>query len=68
MAQDRSEDEDEDLDLESHIPTVTQVEVGETVVDLPPLQVRRVVDLRVYGPSAKIDIENPDDLQQALVR
>ena len=55
MAQDSSGDEDEDLDLESSFPTVTQVGVEETVVDLPPEQVRRVVDLRDYRLSADID-------------
>ena len=63
MAQDSSGVEDEDLDLESHFSTVAQVEVEETVIDLPPKQVRRVVDLRDYGPSAELDIENPEDLQ-----
>ena len=62
LARDSSGDEDEDLDLYSHFPTVTQVEI-DTYVDLPPVQVRRVVDLRDYGPSAEIDIENLDDLQ-----
>ena len=62
LAQDSLGDE-KDLDLESPFPTVTQVEVEETVVDLPPEQVRRIVDLRDYDPNAVIDIENPDDLQ-----
>ena len=61
MAQDRSGDEDEDLDLESPFPIATQVEVKETVADLPPEQVRRVVDLRDYRLSAEIDIEKPDN-------
>ena len=68
LAQGNSGDEDEDLDVESHFPTVTQVQVKATVVDLPPEQVCRVVDLRDYSPSAEIDIENPDDLQQVLIR
>ena len=68
LAQYSAGDEDEDLDLESHFPTITQVEVEEAAVDLPPVQVRRVVDLRDHGPSAKIDIENPDNLQQILIR
>ena len=67
MAQDSSCDEDKDVDLESPFPTVNQVEVEETVVDLPPDQVRKVVNLRDYGPSADIDIENPE-LQQILIR
>ena len=33
LAQDSSCDEDEDLDNESPFPTVTQIEVEETVVD-----------------------------------
>ena len=60
IAEDNSGGEGEDLDLESLFPAVTQVEVEETVVDLPPEQVRRVVDLSDYGPSAVI-IESPDD-------
>ena len=48
------------LDLESHFNTVTQVEVEETVIDLP-------LDLWNYGPSSEIDIENPDNLQQVLI-
>ena len=63
LAQDSLGDEDEDLDLESPLPTVIQVEVEENAVDLPPEQVRRVVDLWDYGPSAEIEIENPDGLQ-----
>ena len=61
LAQDSSVDEDKDLDLESSFPTANQVEVEETVVDLPPEQVRRVVGLRDYRLSAAIDIENPDN-------
>ena len=61
MAQDSSGDEDEDSDLESPFPTATQVEVEETVADLPPEQVRRVVDLQDYRLSAEIDIEKPDN-------
>ena len=72
LAQDNSSDEDEDLDLDLNLysvfPTVTQVEVEATVVDLPPEQVRRVVDLRDYGLSAEIDIVNPGDLQHLLMR
>ena len=68
LAQDSSRDDDEDLDLESRFPTVTQIEVEAIVVDLPPEQVRTVVDLTDYGPGAEIDIENPDDLQQVLIR
>ena len=64
MAQDSSGDEDKDLDLESPFPNVTQVEVEETIVDLPPEQVRRVVDLRDYGSSAEIDTDNPNNLQK----
>ena len=62
MAQDSSGDEDEDI--ESPFPTVIPVDVAGTVVDLPPVQVRRVVlvDLRENGSSTEIDIENPDDL------
>ena len=60
LTQDSSGDEDENLDQEKPFPTVTQVEEEETVVDLPPGQVRSVVDLRDYGPNAEIDIENPD--------
>ena len=62
LAQDSSGDEEEHLDLESPFPTVSQVEVEETAVDLPPEQVRRIADLRDYGSSAEIDIENPEDL------
>ena len=61
LAQDSSGDEDEDLDLESSFPTAAQVEVEETVVDLPPEQIRSVIELRDYGRSAEIDIENPDN-------
>ena len=60
LAQDSSGDEDEDLDLESSFPTATQVEVKETVVDLPPEQVRRVVELP-YGLCVEVDIEKPDN-------
>ena len=45
LAQDSSGDEDEDSDLESPFPTATQVEVEETVVDLPPVQVRTQVEV-----------------------
>ena len=57
LAQDSWGEEDEDFDLESPFSTVTQVEIKETVVDLPTEQVRGVVDLRDYGPSAEIYIE-----------
>ena len=68
LAQDSWGDEGEDLDLESPFPTVTQSEVEETVVGVPPEQVRRVVAPRDYGPSAEIYIENSEDLQQLLIR
>ena len=68
LARDTSGDEDENVDLESPFPIVTQVEVEETVVDLPPEQVRMVVDLRDFAPGAEIDIENANDLQQILIR
>ena len=69
LAQDSSRDEDEDLDLENPFPTATQVKVEATVtthvevevVDPPPEQVRRVVDLRDYRLSADIDIDNPNN-------
>ena len=54
-------DKEGDLDLERPFAAV---KVEETVEDLTLEQVRRVVDLRDYGPSAEIDIENPNDLQQ----
>ena len=60
LAQDSSGDEDEDLDLESPFTTSTQVEVEATVVELTPVQVRKVVDLP-DGLSAEIDIEKPDN-------
>ena len=47
LAQDRLGDEDEDLGLENPFPTVTQVEVAETPVDLLTKQVKRVVDGQV---------------------
>ena len=55
------DEEDKDIDLECPFPTVIQTEIEETVV--PPEQVR-IVDLQDYAPSAEIDIENPDDIQQ----
>ena len=61
LAQGSSGDEDEDLNLESPLPTVSRIEVEETVVDLPPEQVRRLVDLRDYRLSADIVIENPNN-------
>ena len=61
LAQDSSGDEDEDLNLESPFPTISRIEVEETVVDLTPEQVRRVVDLRDYRLSADIDIENSNN-------
>ena len=48
-------DKEGDLDLARPFPAVE---------DLTLEQVRGVVDLRDYGPSAEIDIENPNDLQQ----
>ena len=48
LTQDSSGDEV----LASPVPTVTQNEEEE-----------RVVDLRDYGPNAEIDTENPDDLK-----
>ena len=68
MAQDSSCDEDVELDLEGHFPMAVQVEVEETVVDLTPEQVRMALELRDYDPIAEADIENPDDLQQVLIR
>ena len=48
-------------------PTVTQVEVEATVLDLPPEQVRNA-DVRDYGPSAETDSENLNFIQQLLIR
>ena len=67
MAQDSSCDEDKDVDLESPFPAANQVEVEETVVYLPPEQVRRVLNLRDYDPSADVDIDKLE-LQQLLIR
>ena len=57
LAKDFSSNEDEDLDLEIPFPTITPVEVEETVIDLSHEQVRKVVDFWNHGPSAEIDIE-----------
>ena len=58
-----------DLDLSDLWYLLAQDSSGEeTVVDLPPEQVRRVVDLRDYGPSAERDFENPDNLRHVLIR
>ena len=55
------------MDLFRLFPTVTHIEVEAVVVDLPPEQVRRLVNIRVYGPSAEMDIENADDVQQLSI-
>ena len=58
-----------DLDLSDLWYLLAQDSSGEeTVVDLPAEQVRRVVDLWDYGPSAERDIQNPDDLRHVLIR
>ena len=45
LAQGSSGDEDEDLNLESPLPTISRIEVEETVVDLTPVQVRTQVEV-----------------------